>query len=185
MIKLFRNGWAYFRGLIFKIFHCGIVGNKFRYFSGASIRLYRGSNAKIGNHVKIDNHAVIAVQGQGVLEIGNDVGIGINNMIVCHKSLRIQDGTILGPGVNIYDHDHLYSQKNGVDSKTYKYADVNIGKNCWIGANTVILRGTTIGDNSVIGAGCVLKGEYPAGAIIIQKGKQRLLKMRGNSGKKI
>ena len=90
MIKLFRNGWAYFRGLIFKIFHCGIVGNKFRYFGGASIRLYRGSNAKIGNHVKIDNHAVIAVQGQGVLEIGNDVGIGINKMCIRDRDCNVE-----------------------------------------------------------------------------------------------
>lgn len=56
---------------------------------------------------------------------------------------------------------------------------MNIGKNCWIGANTVILRGTTIGDNSVIGAGCVLKGEYPAGAIIIQKRETTIIKDEG------
>ena len=44
-----------------------------------------------------------------------------------------------------------------------------IGKNCWIGANTIILKGTIIGDNCVVGAGCVLKGKYPDSTIIIQK----------------
>lgn len=179
VVKLFRNGLAYIRGLIFRIFHLKAVGKNFRYFSGASVRLYRGSKIKIGDSVKIDNHAVVAVQGQGNLEIGDHVGIGSHNMIVCHKSLRIQEGTILGPGVQIYDHDHLYSSETGVDPRRYKYADVSIGKNCWIGANTVILRGTVIGDNSLVGAGCVLKGEYPKGSVIIQKRETTILKHEG------
>jgi len=64
--------------------------------------------------------------------------------------------------------------------KQYKYVRCEYRvRNCWIGANTVILRGTTIGDNSVIGAGCVLKGEYPAGAIIIQKRETTIIKDEG------
>ena len=62
----------------------------------------------------------------------------------------------------IYDHDHIFDKETGVDRKKYKVAPVVIGKNCWIGANAVILRGTTIGDNCVVGAGCVLKGNYSA-----------------------
>lgn len=51
----------------------------------------------------------------------------------------------------------------------YKTGSVEIGNNVWIGANTVILRETKIGDNCVVGAGCVLKGDYPAGTVIVQK----------------
>ena len=43
-----------------------------------------------------------------------------------------------------------------------------IGKNVWIGANTVILRGTKIGDNCVIGAGTIVKGDFPENSIIVQ-----------------
>lgn len=48
-------------------------------------------------------------------------------------------------------------------------AKVRLGKNCWIGANTVILRGTTIGDNCVIGAGCIVTGDIPSNSVYIQK----------------
>ena len=51
----------------------------------------------------------------------------------------------------------------------FKTSPVIIGNNVWIGANTVILRGTEIGDNCVIGAGCVIKGKYGANSVIVQK----------------
>lgn len=51
---------------------------------------------------------------------------------------------------------------------------VKIGNNVWIGANTIILRGTEIGDNYVIGAGCVVKGKYNKGSVIIQKRKEEI-----------
>ena len=51
----------------------------------------------------------------------------------------------------------------------YNTGKLKIGKNCWIGANTVILRGTVLGDNCVVGAGSVLKGHYESGSIILQK----------------
>ena len=51
----------------------------------------------------------------------------------------------------------------------YCYAPIIIGNDCWIGANTVILRGTKIGDNCVVGAGCVLKGVFPTNSVIVQK----------------
>ena len=40
--------------------------------------------------------------------------------------------------------------------------DIHIGKNCWIGMNTVILQGVTIGYNSIIGAGSVVNSDIPA-----------------------
>lgn len=76
---------------------------------------------------------------------------------------------MLGPNVLIYDHDHDYKAKGGVFSLKYKTTPIVIGNNVWIGANSIILRGTSIGNNCVVGAGCVLKGEYPDNSIIVQK----------------
>ena len=47
--------------------------------------------------------------------------------------------------------------------------DIIIGRNVWIGANTVILRGTTIGDNAVIAAGSVLKGDVAPNTVFLNK----------------
>ena len=43
---------------------------------------------------------------------------------------------------------------------------IRIGNNCWIASNAVILKGAEIGDNCVIGAGCVVKGVIPSGSIV-------------------
>lgn len=52
----------------------------------------------------------------------------------------------------------------------------------WIGANTVILRGTVIGRDCVVGAGSVLKGVYPAGSVIVQKRTENIYEKGRVSG---
>lgn len=55
----------------------------------------------------------------------------------------------------------------------FKTSPITIGSNVWIGANTLILRGTHIGDNCVVAGGAVIRGSYPANTVIIQKRKPR------------
>lgn len=43
---------------------------------------------------------------------------------------------------------------------------VTIGNNCFIGMNTVILKGTTIGDNVIIVAGSILRGKHLSNSVI-------------------
>lgn len=43
---------------------------------------------------------------------------------------------------------------------------IKIGNNCFIGARSIILPGTTIGDNTIVGAGSVVKGNIPSGVIV-------------------
>ena len=57
----------------------------------------------------------------------------------------------------------------------YKTAPVEIGNNVWIGANTIILRGTKIGDNCVIGAGSIVKGNVLSNSVFLQK-KENMVK---------
>ena len=45
-------------------------------------------------------------------------------------------------------------------------ASIHIGRDCWIGANTVILRGVTIGDNVIIGANCLIHQDIPSNSIV-------------------
>jgi acetyltransferase-like isoleucine patch superfamily enzyme len=65
----------------------------------------------------------------------------------------------------IVDHDHAGSENWG----SYVETPVVIGNDVWIGAGAVILRGTTIGDKAVIGAGSIVKGDVPAGCVYYQK----------------
>ena len=127
--------------------------------------------------VQIASNSVVSATDGGRLSFGKMVGINRNSMIMCHDRVCIGDNTIMGPGVYIYDHDHVFDSTDGVLRYVTDKDVVSIGKNCWIGANTVILRGTTIGDNCLIAAGCVVKGNVPAGSVVIQK-REEIIKQK-------
>lgn len=112
---------------------------------------------------------LLLVERGASLAIGEHVSLSRGVQIVCHDHVEIGAETMLANNVMIFDHDHDYRAPGGLSDRLYQKSPIVIGKNVWIGAGTVILRGTTIGDNTVVGAGCVLKGEYPSDSLVIQR----------------
>lgn len=133
------------------------------------ITLSRGGKLFIGKGFKMRDGSKIRVRKNAECKIGNNVLMNTGNIVTVHEKVCIGDNVQLSPGVLIYDHDHDFRCVGGVSAMKYRTSSVVIGNNVWIGANTVILRGTVIGDNSVIAAGSVIKGEYPANSVIYQK----------------
>lgn len=91
--------------------------------------------------------------------------------ITCEgATIGIGDGTIFGEGVKVYCHNHKYKDTvRPIKEQGYSCAPISIGKHCWIGSNVVILKGVTIGDNSVIGAGCVIYKNVAANTVVVNK----------------
>ncbi len=137
--------------------------------SNVNIAIDTKSTIRINKGVLISSNSVISATDGGHLTIGSMVGINRNSMIMCHDKISIGDNTIMGPGVYIYDHDHQFNADNGVKRNEYVTYPISIGKNCWIGAGTIILKGTKIGNNCLIAAGSVVKGNISDGSIVIQK----------------
>lgn len=81
--------------------------------------------------------------------------------ICATASICIGDFAKIGDQVHIYDSDfHQVTADEDVFQKP-----VVIGNNVWLGAKSMILAGTTIGDNSVIAAGSIVKGVIPANCV--------------------
>lgn len=127
------------------------------------------SKLNLGHKVRIHSGSRITAAKGGVVEIGANARINNNCRIACRDHIVIGEGAEFGPGVIIYDHDHDFRAEGGIKAGKYKTAPVVIGKNAWVGANTVILRGTQIGENCVVGAGSILHGQYPDDVVITQK----------------
>lgn len=108
--------------------------------------------------------AVFRVEG-GELFIGDKCFFNKNVSITCKKKIIIGDRCQIANHVVIVDHDHAGSENWG----SYIEDPVVIGNDVWIGAGAIILRGTTIGDKAVIGAGSIVKGDVPAGSVFYQK----------------
>lgn len=133
------------------------------------ISLDRGGRLRIGRKFRMRSGACLRVRRGAVCTIGENVSLNSSNIVACRESVTIGDNVQFSPNVQIYDHDHDFRAQGGIGAMEYKTAPVRIGSDVWIGANTVILRGTELGDGCVVGAGSVIKGKYPAGTVIVQK----------------
>ena len=178
MSKLLSNAYAYSNGLI-KYLYYKIVPNNVQFgipvrvFCRAEANLYKDAKVIIGKGVRIDKGARVACTSNAFLEIEDSVSIGANNFVICRERIKIGKNTILGPNVLIYDHDHKINTGR-VERKEFVTSEVVIGQNCWIGAGTIILKGTHIGDNCVIAAGSVVSGDIDSNKKLIQKRKTEL-----------
>ena len=148
------------------IFSCGKLA---RIAPTSEIIVHRNGTIKIGERVRMDARSTFSVQTNAVINIGNNVSFGVNNMVICHELISIGNNVQFSPNVLVYDHDHDYRVRGGISAMQYKTAPIVIGDNVWIGANTVILKGSMIGDNCVIGAGSIVKGKVPNGVLFVQK----------------
>lgn len=142
------------------------------------ITLDYGGKLKIGNHFKMRDGAKIRVRRGANCIIGNNTSVSSNNIITCHEKIVIGDNVQLSPNVQIYDHDHDFRVEDGIKSMKYRTSPVTIGDNVWIGANSVILRGASIGNNSIIAANSVVKGKVPADSVYIQKREATIKEIR-------
>jgi acetyltransferase-like isoleucine patch superfamily enzyme len=111
--------------------------------------------------------------------IGKNVRTNNNLFICCADEVSIGDDTLIGEGVMIIDHDAHGIKPSERRNNIGKISSVILGKNVWIGSRVTILRGTKIGDNSVIGAGSIVKGEFPDNAIIAGSPAKVIKKIEG------
>ena len=145
-----------------------------RFSPNVVFEINKGAKVKLGKMVRAHSGCKFKVRRNAELVIGNGVKINYYCIFACHEKITVGAGTEFGPSVYLYDHDHDF--RAGLKENKYKSAPIIIGKNCWIGANTVVLRGTTIGDNCVIGAGSVVHGDIPDNTLFVQH-RESSLKM--------
>ena len=101
------------------------------------------------------------------IDIGDRTGIS-GGTICAARLVTIGEETRLGANVTIADTDFHSLQpanRSGHSHPTIGIAEVHIGSRVLIGTNSIVLKGVTIGDNSVIGAGSVVTRSIPANSI--------------------
>lgn len=130
-----------------------------------SISIESDGKMKVGKKYRTRKNVSYYISNNAEVILGDNVFINSYGIIACHTCIEIGNNTLIGPHCAIFDHDHVYNI-DGVKRDEFRSERIIIGDNCWIGANVTILRGTCIGDGSIIGAGCVVKGCIPAHTVV-------------------
>ena len=183
---LFLNILKYMKSIIKNLSYKIIYQNKinlniFKIISGKSftLDLSKGSSLVFEGKAVFRNNNNIKISG-GKLRIGKNVFFNNGNSINCRLEIIIGENTLFGEGVKIYDHDHKYKDNSQlIKDQGYEKQRVIIGSNVWVGSNVILLRGSIIGNNCVISAGTIIKGEIPDNSIVIQEKKEIIKKMMG------
>lgn len=156
----------YGKGLLLK--GMPVIFNK----GGATLKI--GENCTINssflsNLVGLYSKTIIVTRVPGAkIEIGDNVGIS-GATIYARKGITIGDNTMIGGNAKILDNDfHPIEAEARIrdDKDMIRAKEIVIGKNCFIGCNSIILKGTVLGDNCVVGAGAVVSGKYEDNCVI-------------------
>lgn len=135
------------------------VGKGVTFEIGPNARLVLGRWSWIGNGTKIRVH-------EGEVRIGAKTVLGQECTISAYQHVAIGRECVVADRVMLIDFDHgIVEVERPIRLQGIYKRDVNVGHNCWIGYGACILRGVTIGDNSVVGTNSVVAKELPANTV--------------------
>lgn len=143
-------------------------------FNGSTIEFEKGSRKTIINSSFLSNlvglyqQTIIVARYGGKIKIGSGCGIS-GSTIYAMQEISIGKNVLIGGNCKIIDNDFhplLAEERMPQLNEKIKKRSINIGDGCFIGANSIILKGTHIGTNCVVGAGSVVSGTFPDNVII-------------------
>ena len=183
-----KHSWAEYAGLVssqLRTFLSGLwalearlkgvcVGQGVIFVGRPLISVAKGSRFQLGNNVKINSSLRANPLGcfqPSVLrtlcpeaELILEANVGISGCVLCAaKSIRIGEGTNIGSGALLTDTDfhHPAGQWDWGSDPARGARPMQIGRGVFIGARAIVLKGVTVGDRAVVGAGAVVTKPVP------------------------
>ncbi len=136
-------------------------------FRDSQITMGRGitiNSAPLSNLMGLYQRTILVARYGGKIKIGDNCGIS-GSTIYSMSEITIGSNVIIGGNCKIIDNDfHPLQAEKRINQKSEDIAKrpISIGDGCFIGANSLILKGTKLGTNCIVGAGSVVSGEFPA-----------------------
>ncbi|MEM7325569.1 MAG: acyltransferase [Actinomycetota bacterium] len=137
--------------------------------------LYGERAIRIGRDVLIGPHISLSAGmsptqeliSDEIVTIGDHCLIGRQSSIVGHLSITIGDNVFFGPNVYVTDQNHGVDRLDlPIGRQSQPEKPVVIGAGSWIGTNSVVLPGVTIGEHVAVGAGSVVTADVPDKAVV-------------------
>ena len=133
---------------------------------GVKLEIGRGATLRIGRWAWIGHGCKIRVH-EGQVSIGAKTVIGQECTISAFQHVAIGRECIIADRVMLIDFDHGVTEVDRpIRLQGIYKRDVDVGHNVWIGYGACILRGVSLGDNSIVGTSAVLTRSFPENAVV-------------------
>ena len=126
----------------------------------------------------IGHGAIINIKSTGTLSVGRNFAISGTTSIICNKSIKFGDDVQTSWNSLITDSDaHKIFSEDG--NQINPNMEIIIGNNVWIAANTTILKGSVISDNTVVASNSLVNKKFTQGKCIIGGSPANVIKSIG------
>ena len=130
----------------------------------AGITLGPGTTLRRGAQIEVTSTLEELAYG---CTVGARVGICEGSFIGAKGPVTIGDETNLGPGCKIIAENHVFTDPSRpIRQQGLSRHGVSIGRDCWLGANVVVLDGCTVGDRAVMAAGAVVTSDVAPATVV-------------------
>ena len=132
-----------------------------------TIRFENSPKIELGSNVTIWPN--VTFSGNGTIKIGNNCKIGADSHFYAHPDggINIGNDTIIAAQTYIIDNNHEFKKDSLIREQPLIASKINIGNDVWIGTNTTIIKGASIGNHSVIGAKALVNSRIPDNGIAV------------------
>ena len=132
---------------------------------GVKLEIGKQATLRIGRWSWIGHGSKIRIH-EGEVRIGAKTVMGQECTISAYQHVHIGRECIIADRVMLIDFDHgVVEVERPIRLQGIYKRDVNVGHNVWMGYGACVLRGVTIGDNSVLGTYAVATKDVPANAV--------------------
>ncbi|NLR77807.1 acyltransferase [Chitinophaga eiseniae] len=134
----------------------------------------------LGDYSTIEDFATVN-NGMGAVIIGHHVRVGIGNVLI--GPVRIGDNVILAQNIVLSGLNHGYTDPDvPIAQQPCSTGEIVVEADCWIGANSVITAGVTIGRHSVVAGGSVVTKNVPPYTIVAGNPARPIRQYQPSSG---
>ena len=132
---------------------------------GLQLQIAKGAKVKFGRFVWVGDGTKIRCH-EGIVEIGPKTVMGQECTISAYRRVRIGEQSVIADRAMFIDFDHgIVEVERPIRQQGIYKQPVEVGSNCWIGYGAAVLRGVSVGDNSVLGTYALATSDVPANAV--------------------
>ena len=143
-----------------------IIGRNNRFDTNNRVLFRKEGTILIGDDNHIQRNGRIVIEG-GHLQLGNHCTFGEENIFNVFGNITFGDYVLTADRVSFIGNIHQYVDTNiPIKMQPTTCDNITIGSGTWLGINSVVLAGTTIGKNCVVAANAVVKGTFPDNCVI-------------------